>query len=192
MSPEAVHKLAALLILAFVALSLAKEFGWLRGAWPDYLLPAGLLGLGAFLVLDPIVFHGGSFGAEGVQHQGQGALLLLVGGLEVARSRGKLQHRAFGAMVPIAVVAIGLLFVLHSQHGGGDMALQLVQHRILGATVVFAGVIKGVDSLKLAKGNWAAIGWLLLLVAVTIQLFLYTEGAAASASPAEHGTHGGH
>jgi hypothetical protein len=38
----------------------------------------GLVIAGLFLVLDPILFHGGDFGAEGVQHQIQGALILVV------------------------------------------------------------------------------------------------------------------
>jgi hypothetical protein len=68
---------------------------------------------------------------------------------------------------------------MHSQHGGGDMQLQLVQHRILGATLMLTGVVQGIDNLKFARGKWAAIGWLLLLFAVSIQLFLYVECAAA-------------
>ncbi len=200
MSAEAVHKLAGVLIVLFVVASLVKESGRLRGTWPDYLLPIGVLGLGLFLVLDPIVFHGGGFGAEGLQHQIQGALLLGVAGIELARARGTLQHRSFAAVLPIAIMVVGLLFVVHSQHGGGDMVTQLVQHRILGATVILAAVVKAADSLKLAKGNWASVGWLLLLLAVTFQLFLYVEGAnaggvheqASAASAAAHGSHGGH
>lgn len=193
MSPEAVHRLAGALILVFVALGLAKEWGQMRGAWLTYLLPASLCGVGLFLLLDPIVFHGGDFGVEGLQHQLQGALLLGIGAVEVARSRGRLEHRAFGALLPIAIVIVGLLFVLHSQHGGGDAALQMVQHRILGTTIMLAGIVKGADALKLAKGNWAAVGWLLLLLAVATQLFLYTEGGASGgALPSSHGAHGVH
>ena len=197
MSAEAVHKLAGALILLFVMLQLAKESGRAHGTWQTYVLPAGVLGLGLFLVLDPIVFHGREFGAEGLQHQLQGALLLAVAGIEFARCRGKLQHLAFGALLPLAIIAIGFLFVVHSQHGGGDMHTQLVQHRIIGATVIFAGLVKVADSLRLAKGNWASIGWLLLLLAVTMQLFLYVEGPSESSdheqAPARPGSsHGAH
>lgn len=70
------------------------------------------------------------------------------------------------------------------------MRLQLTQHRILGATLIFAGLVQGLDNLKLARGNWAAIGWLLLLVAVSLQLFLYVEGGdAPDAAMAEHSGH---
>ena len=52
MNPEGVHKLAGALILVFVALEFAKDAGWLRGGWQNYLVPIGLLAFGLFLVLD--------------------------------------------------------------------------------------------------------------------------------------------
>jgi hypothetical protein len=179
MNPEAVHKLAGALILGFSGLALAKEAGQLHGKWQGYVLPVGILGVGLFLVLDPIAFHRGDFGAEGRQHQLQGMLLLLVAGIELARCRGKLQHRAFGAALPLVIVTTGLLFFVHDQHGSGDATLQSVQHRILGATIMFAGLVRGADSMGLAKGNWASVGWLLLLVVVTLELFLYVEAGGA-------------
>jgi hypothetical protein len=102
------------------------------------------------------------------------------------RARGKLQHRLFAMALPLVVIFVGLVFVLHSQHGGGDVPLQLVQHRILGSAVILAGLVKGVDALLWARGNWARVGWLLLLLAASLQLFLYVEGAVPP------GGHGGH
>jgi hypothetical protein len=75
-----------------------------------------------------------------------------------------------------------------------------VQHRILGSTVILAGVVKGLDNLRLAKGNWAAVGWLLLLVLASVELFLYVEASGVSAPlnslpaspPGGPGGHGGH
>lgn len=197
MNPEQVHKLAGALILTVTLLLGARELGFVRGTWTRSLLSGGVFALGLFLVLDPIVFHGGSFGAEGWQHQVQGALAIAIAVIEALRERGTLTARPFALVLPAGIVAVGLLFVLHSQHGGGNMAMQLVQHRILGATVILAGVVKAVDNLKLAKGNWAAIGWLLLLVVASADLFLYVEGggeAAASGTerPQGHGGHGGH
>jgi len=193
MSPEDVHKLAAALVLLFVVVGLAKESGSLSGAWTAKILPAGLVALGVFLVLDPIVFHGGSFGAEGIQHQIQGAILLVVAAIEIGRARGRLHHAVFASALPLTIVAIGLLFVFHSQHGGGDMAAQLAQHRVLGATVVLAGIVKGFDSLGLARTDWAARGWLLLLLAVVIQLFLYVESSTMSGGePSAGAEHRGH
>lgn len=192
MSPEAVHKLAAALILAFVIPMFAKELGKLAGRWPSYLLPVGLIGFALFLILDPIVFHGGSFGAEGLQHQIQGAVMLGVGVVELVRARGKLQRLGFALLLPAAIIGIGLLFVFHSQHGGGDMAAQLAQHRILGATVVWVGVIKATDAFYAGRERWAAVGWLILLVAVALQLFLYVEGSGSHGAMPMPSGHGGH
>ncbi len=194
MNPETVHKLAGALIVIFVAVALSKEMGRWRGAWQQYILPVGAMSVGLFLVLDPIVFHGGDFGAEGRQHQLQGGLFLAVGAIELARCRGKLKRRAFGAVLPLAIVVVGMLFIVHTQHGGGDMALQMVQHRILGTTLILTGVVKGLDGLGSAKGNWAAVGWLLLLLAVALQLFLYVEGVneAHGGSAPKDRAHGAH
>lgn len=187
MDPETVHKLAGALILVSAALLLAKEAALLPQRAAGFILPAAVIGMGLFLVLDPIVFHGGDFGAEGRQHQVQGAIAIGVGLVEVLRALGKLQDRVSGVLLPAAIVLVGLLFVLHSQHGGGDMRSQLVQHRILGSTLMLAGLVLGADRLRLARGNWASVGWLLLLLVVSIEFFLYVEGGAARAAG-----HGGH
>lgn len=179
MSPEAIHQLAGALVLAILAPLLAAEAGWIRGAWSKYIVPVGALALGAFLILDPIVFHGGSFGAEGVQHQLQGAGAIVIAAIELARARGKLAHRGFGLILPVGLLAIGILFVAHSQHGTASMRAQLALHRILGATIIMMAVAKAIDVMGWAKGNWARVGWLLFGVSVAVQLFLYAEDPGA-------------
>lgn len=178
MDPVLVHQIAGGGVAVFAALLLAKELDKIGGDWPRYILPVALAAAGLFLVLDPIVFHGGDFGAEGVQHQVQGALMLVVAAVELGRARGRLEHRLWGAALPLGIIIVGLMFAIHSQHGGGDMMLQLVQHRITGTTLILTGVVQGIDNLKLARGKWAAIGWLLLLFAVCLQFLLYAEGTA--------------
>lgn len=199
MDPVVVHQIAGAALVAFALLLLARALGRIRGDWPVYVLPVSLLLLGLFLVLDPIVFHGGTFGAEGTQHQIQGAVLIVVAAVELGRAKKRLPHRAWGALLPMAVGAVGVMFMLHSQHGGGDMLLQITQHRILGATLILTALVLAIDNLGLARGNWAAVGWPLLVLAVSLQLFLYVEGGAAAAhegrppaAPVERGGHEGH
>ncbi len=43
--------------------------------------------MGMFLFFDPIVFHGGSFGMEGMQHQVQGTPLMVAGVVELLRGQ---------------------------------------------------------------------------------------------------------
>lgn len=199
MDPVVVHQIAGAGLVAFALLLLAKALGRVSGNWPSYVLPVSLALLGLFLVLDPIVFHGGTFGAEGTQHQIQGGLMIAVAAVELARARKRLTHRAWGALLPVAIIIVGVMFMLHSQHGGGDMLLQITQHRILGATLILTGLVQAMDNLALARGNWAAAGWPVLVLAVSLQLFLYVEGGApvvheggAPAAPVERGGHGGH
>lgn len=173
MSPETVHKLFGAMVAAFAAVLLLHEARVLRGRWPAHLLP--------------IVFHGGSFGAEGLQHQIQGAVVAVAGVVELARVRGALRHRAFGLALPVAILAVAVLFLAHSQHAGGDMAAQLGEHRMLGVTLVVAALVKVADGLQLARGNWARVGWLIVLLAVSLQLFVYAEAPMPSG-----GGHGGH
>lgn len=147
MTPEDVHKLSAGILLAIVGPLLLAEAGMLRGAWTKYILGTGALLMGTFLVLDPIVFHGGSFGAEGGQHQLQGAV----------------------------AAAVGVMFAAHTQHSTASMRAQLALHRILGATVVLMAIVRAVDVLGWARSNWARVGWLLLGLGIALQLFLYAE-----------------
>jgi hypothetical protein len=187
MDPVLIHQIAGAILALFAALLLARELGFIRAGWPRFVLPTSLVVLGLFLVLDPIVFHGGDFGPEGRQHQLQGGLLLGVAVIELGRARGRLIHRLWGAPLPAGIILVGLMFTLHAQHGGGDMQLQVVQHRITGVTLMLAGLIQSLDNLKLTRNRWAATGWLVLLFAVCIQLFLYSEGSLPTAPAA-----GGH
>ena len=73
------------------------------------------------------------------------------------------------------------------QHAGGDMAAQLGEHRMLGVTLVVAALVKAADGLQLARGNWARVGWLLILLVASLQLFVYAEAPMPAG-----GVHGGH
>lgn len=197
MSPEDVHKLAAGIVLVILAPLLGAEAGIVRGGWTRYIIPAGAFAMGAFLILDPIVFHGGDFGAEGLQHQLQGAVAVAIAIVELARARGRLAARGWGLALPLGLVALGIVFIAHSQHGTTSMQAQLALHRILGATIIMMAVVKAADVMGWAKGNWARVGWLLLGLSVSAQLFLYAEDhGARGAMPSDatphampHGSH---
>ena len=180
MDPQQVHQLAGAIILLLSGLLLAKQVGVVRGVWPQFVLPAGITLMGMFLFFDPIVFHGGSFGMEGIQHQVQGAPLMVAGVVELARALGKLQNRAYAMVLPVVFFFLGMVFLLHSQEvSAPGMAAQIAEHRILALTIILVAVIKGVDSLELAKGNWARVGWLLLLIVVSIELLMYAPAGVA-------------
>lgn len=193
LDPELVHKLFAIVLLVIALPALLHAVEAIRGRWPLYLIPAALLLVGGMLILDPVLFHGGDFGAEGLQHQAQGAALAAAGAVEWLRARGKLRGRWLAFLLPLVVIGVGLLFVVHTQHGqGASAACQLVQHRFLGATVIGAGLVKLAAASGRAQGNWADVGWLLLLTLAAVQLFLYSESTTSpvNSAPAAH-AHGG-
>ena len=180
MNLAAAHQVAGLGLLALAVVALANERGYGKGAWLSFLVALASVAAGLFLVLDPIVLHSRDFGDESTQRQVPGALLLCVAAIE-CRGNGALRHRLWGDMLPSCVIVVGVVYLLvHSRHGGVSLQLQLVQHRVLGATIVLAGLVHAADNVHVAKGRWAAMGWLLLLFAVSLQLLLYEERDAAA------------
>lgn len=81
-------------------------------------------------------------------------------------------------MIPVVLTGLGVGFLWHEQHATGDMLLQTVQHRIMGATLLLAAFVKLAASLRWREGQWSRAGWALVLVAFALQLLLYVEVGA--------------
>ena len=82
LDPVVVHRIFGALIAAFAIVIVLHETDVVRGGWAAYLPAAGLLAGGGLLFLDPWLFHGGDFGAEGNQHTWQGLMAVAAGVLE--------------------------------------------------------------------------------------------------------------
>ena len=78
-------------------------------------------------------------------------------------------------VIPAVLAVLGIGFLRHHQHATGDMLLQTVQHRIMGATLLLAAVVKLAANFRWRDGQWARAGWLLILLAFSLQLLLYAE-----------------
>jgi len=182
LQPVLVHQLFGVLVLAFAGLLLARETGLLRGRWTDYLPASALLLGGGLLFADPWLFHGGDFGSEGRQHTWQGATVVVAGALEWARVKRYPARWELLLVVPLVLAGLGLGFLRHQQHASGDMLLQSVQHRVMGATLLITALVKLAANLRWRDGQWARAGWALILVVFAWQLILY----------AETGDHAGH
>ncbi|HIE21499.1 MAG TPA: hypothetical protein EYP73_02725 [Acidimicrobiia bacterium] len=87
---------------------------------------------------------------------------------------------------PWAWLAVGLLFMVHTQHGTSAAARQaILVHRVLGASIVLAGIARAVQlALGESRGPWAYL-WVVILAVVALQLLIYREPAGAYES--EHG-----
>lgn len=92
LDPTLVHQIFGALIAAFALVMVLHEIGVLRGRWADDLPAWALLVGGGLLFLDPWLFHGGDFGAEGHQHIWQGLLAIAAGMLEAYRVRSRPDH----------------------------------------------------------------------------------------------------
>ena len=178
LDPVVVHQIFGVLIAAFAVVMLLREIGSLGEQWADYLPAAALLFVGALLFADPWLFHGGDFGVEGHQHTLQGLLAVVAGAIEGYRVRRKSEHLLLLLVIPAVLTALGIGFLRHHQHGTGDMLLQTVQHRIMGATLLLAAVVKLAANFRWRDGQWARAGWLLILLAFSLQLLLYAEVSA--------------
>ncbi len=175
LDPILVHQIFGALIAAFALVMVLHEIDLLRGHWADYLPASALLIGGGLLFLDPWLFHGGGFGAEGHQHTGQGLLTVIAGVIETYRVQRQSEHPIVLVAFPIMLAALGIGFLWHTQHQTADMLLQTVQHRIMGATLLVAALLKLAANFRWRDGQWARAGWMLVLFVFALELLLYVE-----------------
>ena len=92
---------------------------------------------------------------------------------------------------PIAVLLTGSPFLFHAQHGTSETAAKAMrQHRLLGSTLIAAGLLNLVEIINRAR--IAAILWPILLIIAAVQLLLYREPAGAYERESVHGGYTGH
>ena len=191
LSSEQVHWLYGGVILAGSAVLLAEESGAFNAPKLRYGVPIAVLAAGGLLAIDPLL-HGSNapkdYAAETKQHLFIAGVLLTVGAIDLAHEAGWLEHWTWGLALPAGMVAAGLRFFFHAQHGAPSKhALLTSQHRILGTTLVVAGIAKGLSMVPRSGTDelrWPGFstGWLLPFALVGAELLLYTEDT----SPKKH------
>ncbi|MCO6439930.1 MAG: hypothetical protein J5I81_02350 [Nitrococcus mobilis] len=180
LSSEQVHWLLGVFLVLIVSPLILREIQVIRRQWPALLIPFALLIVGIELFLDPVI-HGSAipenYSKETSQHLLLSALLLSIGMVEGARCFGKLQAFLWAMVLPIGLFLAGILFFFHAQHGAHvSMLLLIVQHRIMGVTLVITAVTKAVAELRPRSGLHAA--WLIVIFIFSSELILYTEGSS--------------
>lgn len=168
--------LAAVAILAF--LGGAGIAAWGSAVWPMLILVAGLLLL-LFIYLPhppsdwPLIWRD----AQQRQHTLMAAAITAAGAAELL---------LWGYAWPAALLLIGVMFLVHEQHGTSAAAAKAVRlHRVLGATIIIAGLLRAAEIVSGA--GILAVLWPLALLAAAVQLLLYREPPGAY-----EGTHAGH
>lgn len=173
--------LAAVAILAF--LGGAGIAAWGSAVWPMLILVAGLLLL-LFIYLPhpPSDWRAIWRDAQQRQHTLMAAAIAAAGAAELLRGSGPL----WAYVWPAALLLIGVMFLVHEQHGTSAAAAKAVRlHRILGATIIIAGLLRAGDIVSGA--GVLALLWPLALLAGALQLLIYREPPGAYES-----THAGH
>jgi hypothetical protein len=184
------HRVAAVFVLLIGLSEFRAAFALRSLAWTRFVLPAGTLSVGAYLLgwsdheAWPIgslsladTFLGGDL--EIVQHKLYAVLLLGVGMVEAFRWSGPSTGQNRALPLPILAIFGGLLLFIHDHgHYPGGHAIML-HHRIMGTIAITAG------SLRLAalavsgrRGgeHWGwKIAWPALISLLGLQLLLYTE-----------------
>jgi hypothetical protein len=194
-TPEEMRRLSNLghlaegLVLATVGvLALLSSFGvvaWASTSWPLLILLAGVLLLALIYPLHPLSDWPRIWrDPQQRQHTIIAAALAVAGTSELLRGSG---DRGWGYVWPVALLVIGVLFLTHAQHGRGRaVARAVLLHRILGITVICAGLLRAIE-VGTGASAFASL-WPIALLVAAAQLIVYREPEGAF----EETGHGGH
>ncbi|MCI0396626.1 MAG: hypothetical protein L0332_00620 [Chloroflexi bacterium] len=187
------HIVVGLLLGAVALLAALEAFGLVRGGW-RYLWPGLLVGAGLFVPLF-ILWAARRYRRPLAQlladHQQQQHFLLsgllFAGGLAEFLSLAGVLPFLLALVMPLALILIGLLFIVHEQHGtAGAVARAVLAHRLLGGTLVLAGLARAVAVVLRGTDN---LVWVVLLMAAAAQLLAYREPEGAYMADPEHSGH---
>ena len=183
------HIVEGLLLGAVGALALLTGIGianWAATAWAILILVAGLLLLLLIYPRHPLSDWPAIWSdAQQRQHTIIAAAIALAGAAELLK--GSVSLLAY--VWPIVAILIGVLFMIHEQHGTGQAISQAVwQHRMLGVTIVIAGLLRLAEVTTAA--SLLAILWPLALLTAAEQLLLYREPEGAYEEGSHDSGHG--
>jgi putative copper resistance protein D len=185
------HHVAGLAVLVIGLTELREAMGLAWLPWSRFLLPAALLGIGAFLAVwsDHEAWPIGSLSfadtflghdPEMMQHKLYAVLALTVGAIEWLRRSGRLRGAAWSIPLPIFAVIGGLVLFVH-MHGPHPSAHKIaLHHAAMGTMAVLAGSsrlvsTRGSDLLGTrVRVNWSFV-WAGFILLIGMQLLLYSE-----------------
>jgi hypothetical protein len=185
------HIVEGILFAIVGALALLGNLGtltWASSVWSIMVLVSGVVLLFLLYPLHPVSEWGLIWrDAQQRQHTIIAVAVAIAGVAELLRSAIPMLSYVW----PAAIVLTGGLFLFHAQHGTSEAAARAVrQHRILGSTLIIAGLLNFVEIVS--GGMFTASLWPIVLLIAAAQLLLYREPEGAYESGAEHGRHGGH
>lgn len=177
--------LAVVAILAFLELRglITNKF-----IWPSFIIIAGIF-LPAFMLLHhglnkfTLVWQLTISDPQQRHHLIMAGLLFIAGLSEfIARNKNiNILHYVW----PIVLSMIGLMFLMHPQHGTSE-AVQFAQkiHILLGIMLVLAAILKVIE--LRSERSWVSYTWIILLFIIAALLLLYEEPDGAFEKQENH------
>lgn len=180
------HWVEGALFLLVAGIALLEVLGYLKSKKSLYIYPWVLIIAGLFL---PIFMFGHHLGEQlklawqvtiYVPQQRQHfimAILILISGIAELRSRQNPKIIPWLKFVmPTVFVVIGVMFIVHPQHGAtADVIRAITIHRYLGTVLILSGLFKGLGAVWNKKV--LAFSWIFFLFLASILLITYREPA---------------
>jgi len=184
------HHLAGGFVLLMGLGELALALGNRRWGRLQWLLPAGMLGAGIYLLIwsdidvwsmrDVFVQPFIVGDRETLQHKLYAVCLLAVGAIEWRRRQGRLTHPGWQWPLPLLAIVGGVLLYTHMHNVLTDIRVINMHHRLMGAAAILAGSVKLVPAVLPRLGgaerraSWE-MAWGILVVLIGVELLLYFE-----------------
>ena len=191
---NAAHVIEGVVLGAAAFVMVAESMAWFRQA--RFIWPTIVAGAGVMLWLYMLIPHHGLnqataqwtfvFGdAQQRQHLLIASLMATGGWAELQSRRGRLAARSWAFAWPAALIVIGVLFFVHTQHGTGEaVAAALSEHRQIGAAFVLTGVLGAAAAYRARAAKWLGLATALALAGTSALLVTYRE------PPGAYETHG--
>lgn len=116
--------------------------------------------------------------AQQKQHLIMAILLIVASAAQIISI--KFDLKLLGYAWPIALGAIGVMFLVHEQHGSSQ-AVQWAQtiHKYLGILLLIVAALIAVTLLYADKFKWLLYAWPIALLVASVFLFIYREPKGA-------------
>ncbi len=140
-------------------------FTWVSSAWPILVLISGIVLLCLLYALHPVSEWGLIWrDAQQREHTIIAVAVAIASVAQLLRSAIPVLSYVW----PAAIILTGSLFLFHAQHGTSEAAARaLQQHRVLGSTLIAAGLLNLIETVNGA--GFAAILWPIVLIIAAVQ-----------------------
>lgn len=185
-----VHWIEGWLLLAVIILSFLQARNYIQSNIIKYLWPLIILLAGSILVPYLLLHHGlENFGRSWYyiwndpqqrQHFIMGILLMISGLVELLYAAEKIKERFWKFVWPTVLVVIGVLFMIHTQHGTSNAVHEsVIFHRYLGTALILSGVFKALELVWVRLYPVLKYIWMIFLLITSIMLIIYREPVGA-------------